>query len=96
MGWTVRIQHEDGSLAGAADFDVPFEALPQGASFPISSSVARYYLTLLNPQQLRTLVDEWDEAAKREEFRALLQWKHLRDVAADCAAKQLYLRFTGD
>ncbi len=96
MGWTVRVQQEDGTVAGAADFDVPFEALPNGAAFPISNSVARYYLTLLNPQQLQTLVEEWDEAAKRPEFSNMLQWKQLRDVAAECAARQLYLRFTGD
>ena len=96
MGWTVRVQHEDGSVAGTGDFDVPFEALPHGVSFPISNSIARYYLTLLNPQQLHTLVEEWDQAARLVEFKSMLQWKHLRDAALDCAEKQLYLRFIGD
>lgn len=95
MAWTVRIQTETGEPVDK-DFDIGFEAIPSGPAYPICSSVARYYMTLLNPAQLETFVMEWDRAATATEFSHLKDLRLIRDVAENCARKQLYLRFVGD
>jgi hypothetical protein len=95
MAWTVRVQSETGEPIDG-DFDIAFDAIPSGPDYPICSSLARYYVTLLNPQQLETFVTEWDKAATAPEFSQLRDSRLIRDVAEDCTRKQLYLRFVGD
>jgi hypothetical protein len=95
MAWTVRVQNENGDPL-ENDFDIGFEAIPSGDAYPICSSVARYYVTLLNPPQLKTFVYEWDSAAKVPEFSHLEKSRLVRDVAERCSDNQLYLRFMGD
>ena len=95
MAWTVRVQSETGEPVDK-DFDIAFEAIPSGPAYPICSSVARYYVTLLNPPQLESFVSEWDRAAAAPEFPHLRELRLIRDVAENCASKQLYLRFVGD
>ena len=58
MAWTVRIQNEKGDPL-EDDFDIGFDAIPSGPAYPICSSVARYFVTLLNPPQLESFVCEW-------------------------------------
>jgi hypothetical protein len=95
MAWTVRVQTEAGEPVDK-DFDIGFEAIPSGPEYPICSSVARYYMTLLNPPQLEALVSEWDRAAAAPEFSHLSDSRLIRDVAERCALKHLYVRFVGD
>jgi hypothetical protein len=58
--------------------------------------VARYYVTLLNPQQLEAFVSEWDKAATEPEYSHLKDLRLIREVAENYARDQLYLRFVGD
>ncbi len=95
MAWTVRVQTETGEPLGP-DFDIGFNEVPSGPEYPICSSVARYYVTLLNPPQLETFVSEWDRAAAMPSFAHLSGSRRIRDVAEKCAKDQLYLRFVGD
>ena len=95
MAWTVRVQTEMGEPVDK-DFDIGFNEIPSGPAYPICSSVARYYVTLLNPPQLRTFGAEWDAAAATPEFAHLKHSKLIRDVAEKCVREQLYLRFDGD
>jgi hypothetical protein len=95
MAWSVRVQNENGDPL-EKDFDIGFDAIPSGPAYPICSSVARYYVTLLNPPQLETFVSEWDSAAAVPEFSHLKESRVIRDVAESCSHRQLYLRFLGD
>src|SRR5580698_6970696 len=95
MAWTVRVQSEAGEPVNK-DFDIEFDAIPAGPAYPIRSSVARYYVTLLNPQQLEAFVSEWDKAAMEPEYSHLKDLRLIREVAENCARDQLYLRFVGD
>lgn len=95
MAWTVRIQTENGEPVGK-DFDIGFDAIPSDPAYPICNSVARYYVTVLNPSQLETFVSEWDRAETDPRFPHLPASRFLRNIAEDSARKQLYLRFVGD
>jgi hypothetical protein len=95
VSWTVRIESEDGrSLRN--DVDISFDAVPYGPEYPICNSVARYYVTLLNPPQLESFVREWDNASSTAEFAHLKASKSVRDIAERCARDHLYVRFVGD
>jgi hypothetical protein len=95
MAWTVRIQSEAGESIDK-DFEIGFDAIPSGPGYPICNSVARYYVTLLNPPQLEAFVSEWDRAAAAPEFSHLKDSRLIREVAENCARNQLYLRFVED
>jgi hypothetical protein len=95
MPWTVKVETERGQLVDN-DFGVEFDEIPSGPEYPICSSVARYYVTLLNPPQLETFVSEWDRAITTPEFARLKNSKFIRDVAERCASEHLYLKFIGD
>lgn len=95
MAWTVKVQTESGESV-EPDFDVAFDSVPMGAQFPISSSIAKYYLTVLNPPQLEAFVSEWDRAVATPELCHLKNSRLLRDVAERAAKRQLYLRFIGE
>jgi hypothetical protein len=95
MAWTVRIQTETGDSVGS-DFDIAFDEIPCGSTYPICNSIARYYVTLLNPAQLETFITEWERAVRLPEFRHLAENRLIRDTAERCARDHLYLRFVGD
>jgi len=95
VGWTVKIESESGRSV-EQDCDIGFDAIPRGPEYPICTSVAHYYVTLLNPPQLELFVQEWDKAASTPQFANLKHSAILRDVAERCARRQLYLRFIGD
>ena len=95
MAWTVRTETEDGKPV-QGDADIGFDAIPFGPEYPISSSIARYYVTLLNPPQLEAFVSEWDRAVETPNFSHLRNDRFIRDTAEKCARDHLYLRFIGD
>ena len=95
MAWTVRVQDESGKPV-SDDFDIGFDEIPSGPQYPICSSVARYYNTWLNPDQLRTFMSEWDKAVHTPEFSYLRDKRTIRDIAEKTEKQQLYLRFVGD
>jgi hypothetical protein len=95
MAWTIRVQTEAGQPV-EKDLDIGFDAIPSGPAYPICSSIARYYVTVLNPPQLESFVSEWDRAASSPEFHHLRHERLIRDIAEKCAVDQLYLRFVGD
>lgn len=65
--------------------------------YPVLSSIAPYYDTLLNPDQLAAFIAEWDMALQDPEYQTRLQeWNAVRDLAVRCRVEQLYLRFIGD
>lgn len=95
MGWTVKIESESGRSV-EHDFDIGFDAIPHGPEYPICSSVAHYFVTLLNPPQLKLFVQEWDKAASTPQFAKLKDSAILREIAERCARHQRYIRFIGD
>ena len=95
MSWTIKVETESGRSV-ENDFDIAFDTVPYGSEYPICSSVARYYVTLLNPTQLESFVREWDIASSTPAFAHLRESRVIRDVAERCARDQLYIRFVGD
>lgn len=91
------MQSETGELRRCG-VSMPFEVLPfDKDKYPLLSSIAPYYDTFLNPDQLVMFIAEWDAAVQNPKYRARLQeWQAVRDLAAKCQSEQLYLRFIGD
>jgi hypothetical protein len=85
MGWSMRIQTEDGQPQ-EADIYVPFDAIPfDEEKYPILSSVARYYVTIFNPDQCARFVAEWDLAASEPQYEKQTQeWKIVRNTVEKC------------
>ncbi len=86
--WRGRSESNEAGEPVNKDFDIEFDAIPTGAAYPICSSVARYYVTLLNPQQLEAFVSEWDKAATEPEYSHLKDLRLIREVAENYARDQ--------
>lgn len=97
MGWALATQSEAGKPLHSG-ISIPFDALPfNKEKYPVLSSIAPYYDTLLNPDQLALFITEWDMALHDPQYRARLEeWNVVRDLAVRCQAEQVYLRFIGD
>ncbi len=97
MSWTIAIQAETGAptLCGIS---VPSEALPSDKEkYPILSSIAPYYDTFFNPEQLQAFIAEWDKASRDPAYQeSMREFMRVRDLAVKCRNEQLYLRFIGD
>lgn len=97
MGWSLATQTEV-SEPQHTGINIPFDVLPfDREKYPTLSSIAPYYDTFFNPDQLVAFIAEWDAARNDPEHDERMQhWQVVRDLAERCRAEQLYLRFIGD